>query len=266
MIEDDLYNPAKDYSSAQIDIGTVGWASRDEHFEPGSATNGGLTMVFVTLYRGKTPGEPTKTGVAQGYEIVCQMSSLAGARIPPKGTRVYVAIPKGMEELAGAGVIFASVETTHTKRQLADDRVVLDFGDATHVVIRGKSVAIQSSENEFVSVGTPRSGGTSGVTVQAKDGSGGVVQNGVVSWFVASGGDAKSVIQMTPNGVELLQKDSGFMRLKNGEIVALSKGKAAYIAGNTFIGPNPSTGVAALVGLSGPAGQPSLNVFLGGPT
>ncbi|MDB4994877.1 MAG: hypothetical protein JWM74_2309, partial [Myxococcaceae bacterium] len=145
--EDDLYSPASDYMPRGCELGTVGWANREEHVDFGTGDNDGFTFVMVTLYAGKTPGEKPTAGLAQGREILCGVNSLAGTRIPKKGTRVYVLYPSGMEDADGAGVIVATVEKTATKDALAKDRVVVDYGDDVHLVLRAKSVSLQDPDN-----------------------------------------------------------------------------------------------------------------------
>lgn len=90
----------------QIELGTVGWADRDDWFEKGSTDDDGHDLVFVTLYRGRDPSRRPTKGVAAGYRIRCTLADHVG--VPPKGARVYVAIPQGMETTPGAGCIIGS--------------------------------------------------------------------------------------------------------------------------------------------------------------
>lgn len=109
MADDDLYSPAKEYLPALVQVGTVGWASEEEHVFFGTEENTGHTFVCVTLYgEGKLPGSPVTKGVAQGREVLCNLAD-GVFRVPAKGVRCYVVIPAGMEELQGAGVIVATV-------------------------------------------------------------------------------------------------------------------------------------------------------------
>ncbi len=255
---------AKAQIQPQIEIGTVGWESQASHFDKGDL-NGVAgdrhTLVRVTLYRGKDPTKQAKEGIAQGHEILaCIADHVRG--IPRRGALVYMMVPHGMESLPGAAIITA-VRRDDPER-LEDDREVMDL-TGRHLIIKAKSIALEGDDGSFLSVGTPRAGGTSGVTIQAADGSGAVFQTGVASMFVASDGDAKSLVQLTPSGCELMQKDSGFVRLKGGEIVVMSKGKAAYIAANTFIGRTPVGGGPAAVWNIPPAAlpAPSTCVFIG---
>lgn len=259
--EADFHNPAKDFQSAQIEIGTVGWEGRDEHVEFGTGDNDGFTLVCVTLYRGRQQGTPVKKGVGQGHEIRCHISSLAGARVPAKGTRVLVAIPFGMDQSAGAGVIIATIEKTAEKDQLTDDRVVLDYGPDTHVVIKGKSVTLQDHDNRFITVGTPRSGGAPGLLFQAKDGSGGVIQEGALGWFVAVDGDTKQIFQMTTTETEMWCKGGGMCKVDASGFY--SAGASATVAGAaTYIGAAATPLTGACVGPNVAAGLTSLTVFI----
>lgn len=131
-------------------IGTVGWEGVAAHFEKGEADNDGHTLVRVTLYGGKAPYEPAKAGVAQGREVVAMMSAELG-RIPPKGARVYVLFPTGMELTPGAGVIVASVEPG---REVNDNlgaghATLASSGGAARVTVKedGSIVLFTTSDN-----------------------------------------------------------------------------------------------------------------------
>lgn len=259
--EDDLFNPAKDFQAAQIEIGTVGWEGRDDHVEFGTGDNDGHTLVCVTLYRGRTQGEPVKKGVGQGYPVRCHISSLAGARVPPKGTRVLVATPFGMEQLPGAGVIVATIEKTATKDQLQKDRVVIDYGEDVHLVIKAKSVSISDHENRFIGVGTPRSGGDPGLTFQAKDGSGGVIQEGKLGFWTVDAGEAKQLLQMTTTSTEMFCKGGGMWKVDASGFYCF--GVSCTMAGSAvYLGKAPTVLNPVLWGTSGPVGAPSPSVFV----
>lgn len=104
--EDDLTSRARDYESVQVAIGHVGWAS-GEHFDGGTETGADgerHTLVHVTL-----GGKNALTDSNKGLPIIC---ALAGGifRIPPKGTMVYVLVPRGMVENPGSALIIATRE------------------------------------------------------------------------------------------------------------------------------------------------------------
>lgn len=255
--ESDLYSPAQDYVAPQVEIGTVGWEGRESHFEKGTADNDGHTLVCVTLYRGRDPGVRPKDGVAQGQQILCHISD-GIYRIPPKGARVYVAIPHGMEELPGSGCIVASVSRSPTT-QFESDRVVMDFGETTHVVIKGLSVSISDYANpaRFIGVGTPRSGGTPGVQILLPDGTGAVWQAGAVGIFSSN----KTIMQLTDSKWETWQSDIGFIRLADGECHSYAPVNKVQ-GGGVYLGKAPTVANTALWGATGIAGVASLSVFV----
>lgn len=243
---------------AQIVTGSVGWEDEDEYFFLGEEANDGHTLVRVQLFEGRDYTQPINPNRAQGHKIVCHLSG-GLFRIPKKDTRVFVAVPKGMSHIVGAGVIFATIEKSPTT-QFAEDRAVVDYGDDVHVVIKGKSVALQSPDNEFISVGTPRSGGKAGLTFQASDGTGGVIQTGCVGWFVAEGGTAKTIIQMTPTKIECTTTEGGYWKVDK-DFYCLGTNVYA-IGGAVYLGKAPTLANPVLWGLTGPSGAPSTSVFV----
>lgn len=199
-----------------IEEGTVGWDGEAEYYELGTADNAesGQTLVRVQLFRGKPPHVAKKDGVGQGYRLLCRIG-LTPFRVPAKGTPVLVAFPGGNWQTPGNPVIISVVATSPTT-QFASDRVVFDFGPDVHVVIRGKSVSLMDANSpaRFIGVGQPRSGGTPGCFASDTDGSGWSVQVGAVGVYVASGGDAKSLLQLTPTEVDLIQKGTTLVAAK----------------------------------------------------
>lgn len=244
---------------SQILMGSIGWEDEDEYFFLGTDSNDGHTLVRVQLFEGRDiTAEPLNPNRAQGHKLICHLSG-GLFHIPKKDTRVFVAVPDGMDHVPGAGVIFATIEKSPVD-QFAGDRSVLDFGDDRHVVIKGKSVSIQSPDNEFISVGTPRSGGKSGLTLQAKDGSGGVIQEGCVAWFVAEGGTAKTIIQMTPEKIECTSTAGGYWKIDK-DFYCL--GSSAFVVGGAvYLGKAPTVLNMALWGITGIAGVASPSVFI----
>jgi hypothetical protein len=215
----------------------------------------------VQLFEGRDATQPINPARAQGYKILCHLSSTM-FRCPPKDARVFVAIARGQEQTPGAGIIFASVgPTSGLTVSLQKDRAVLDFGPDTHVAICGKSVAITSPGGEFVSVGTPRSGGPPGVTIQAKDGSGIVAQEGTLGLFVAQGGDAKAVMQFTPTQIQCFIKSGGYYHVDADGFFCT--GNSCWMSGGAnYIGSAPTIVTPALYGPTGIAGVASTSVFI----
>lgn len=256
--EDDLYNPARAYQSSGVELGVVGWEDDgDTWWDKGAADNDGHTLVHVQLYRGKASGEPLKPGQAQGHKVVCHIADHL-FRIPAKGTRCYVLMPAGLEDAPGAGVIVACVRKSPTT-QFEDDRVVMDFGEDTHVVIKGKSVALSdhASPSRSLSVGTPRTGGPPGILLHLPDGTGAVWQAGAVGIYAT----ASSLMQITPSSIELQQGSGSFLKLDGGNIHSFGASNKMQGAG-CYIGRSPTAVNTALWGPSGIAGVPSTSVFI----
>lgn len=250
--------------TATIEWASIGWDSDDDesYYDLGTADNDGYTLVKVQLYKGRDDSKPLlKDGRAHGTKMVCHLNSSL-QRIPPRNTRCMIAIPAGLETNPAAGMIIATAEKT-TDGRLERDRVIFDYGDQ-HVVIKGKSVSISSNDNEFMSVGTPRSGGTPGLTFQAADGSGGIVQEGVVSWWVADNGDAVSVLQMGSNKIDLMHKAAKLHKVTfTSSGIDILTPATLNVFGNTVVlgppgtglnSPNPGPNPFYLAAACGPAG------------
>jgi hypothetical protein len=111
-------------SSSGIFHGTVGW--QDDMSEPtdlgdppgptSGGTNEGSNLVKVTLFSNRDPSVPLIQGVAQGQQILCQLSATVIA-IPPVGARVVVAIPEPGMHVPGNAVILCLLSNTATSLQ-----------------------------------------------------------------------------------------------------------------------------------------------------
>jgi hypothetical protein len=255
--QDDLHNPARDYANAQVEIGTVGWDDEDLWYEKGTDDNDGHTLVRVQLYRGKPPGKAPTPGLAMGHRLLCHISD-GLFRIPKKGTRCYVILPAGLETTPGAGVIVACVSKSPTT-QFEPDRVVLDYGDDTHVVFKGKSVSLSdhASPSRSISVGTPRTGGTPGVLIHLPDGTGAVWQAGAVGIYATQ----STLMQFTPSSWEVQQAGGSFVKLDGGNFHSFGAVNKMQGAG-CYIGKTPTALNPVLWGVSGIAGLPATGVFV----
>lgn len=243
---------------SQILMGSVGWEDEDDYYFLGTAANDGHTLIRVQLFEGRDHTKPLNPNRAQGHKIVCHLSG-GLFRIPKKDTRVFVACPRGMENVPGAGVIFATVERNPTT-QFAADRAVMDFGPDVHVVIKGKSVTMQDPAFRFVSVGTPRSGGTAGVQVHLPDGTGAAWQDGAYACFVRS----EMLMQMKPDGFEVWQGTGGtgtFLKMGGGEFWTYGPVNKVQGAG-VYLGKAPTAANTLLWGPTGIAGLPAVGVFV----
>lgn len=90
-----------------LEIGTIGWATDGgSAYSLGDTDNDGISFVNVTLFSGKDPTLPLKTGVGQGQQLLCQVSQDIIV-MPSYGTRVLVAMPGPSPRVAGHSVVIA---------------------------------------------------------------------------------------------------------------------------------------------------------------
>jgi len=227
---------------------SVGWDGVDPHFD----TEGGVTLVRVTLVRGRHPSTPLQPDVAQGHQVLCRIGG-GLFRIPKKGTSVMVGFPTAFAGHPAAGVIVCTTEAS-PDIQFSDTKAKLDVGADTELVLKGKSVTITDYDNRFLHVGPD------GVMLQDEHGNGVILKSGAIMIFVADAGDAKTLLQMTPKELSLLQKDTGFVKLTGGNLTLLASGSAGLLGGNVSIGSPLKPGLPALIGA--PPGAPSTSVFI----
>jgi hypothetical protein len=233
--------------------GVVGWDQDDAHADLGTADNDGNTLVKVTLFRGRDPAtSPPAAGVADGHRVLAQLG--AGLFwVPPKGSRVMVGFPSAFATSPGAAFV-VSVQATSPSNQFGLSRAKLDVGPDQDLVLKGKSVTISDYQNRFLHVGPD------GVMLQDEAGNGVVMKNGAVMIYVADGGDAKTVVQLTKDELSLLQKSAGFLKLKGQNATLFANGSASVVAGSVMLGAAATAATPALVGV--PPGVPSTCVFV----
>ena len=196
--------------------GTIGHSDRDEWY---TINEGGYTLLYVTLFRGRNISKPVKDPtIAEGLRITCMMASHIG-RIPPKGTRVLVSMPDKIPGHA-MGVVTATIEKNQTV-QLSKDRAVLDLGDQDYV-IKARSITLMDNENRFVCLGPD-----TGAMVQDTDGSGLMVKGGAVVLMCANGGNLSSLIQ--------LKSDEVTAHVNGGSMLQLNQTKATMFGINCYV-------------------------------
>jgi hypothetical protein len=249
--EQDLFGAA---DPLVFEPGTVGWDDTGEHFDAGTADNDGNTLVRVTLFRGRDPSVAPKAGVASGHRILAQLGG-GLFRIPPKGTRVMVGFPTAFATTPGAAVILCTCEASPDS-QFGAGKAKLDVGPDQEIILKGKAVTLTDYDDRFLHVGPD------GVMMQDENGNGVVIKNGAIVIYVADGGDAKSVIQITKGELSFLQKDSGFVKLKSGSATVFANKSAAIVAGNVMLGAQASPATPALTGITAPTAKPSTSVFV----
>lgn len=266
--ERDVLGPGDgDADHGSIEMGTVGWDDGDDFIDQGGEANDGNTLVKVTLFRGRDQAEPLKKGVAQGHKVVCQISCLHGFIIPQKGQRVIVAIPAGMGGTPGAATIIGLLALSPTQ-QFGAKRVMQDYGPDTHVLIRAKSVTLQSYADphpQYIAVGTPASGGAPGIYLCDETGSGATVQSGVLGLFATDGASsptATAFVQLKDGEVSIVTGGgTAGAKWEGGDVQAFGTNFYAYTAG-TYLGATAVASSAALY-MAGGSPTPSMSVFIG---
>lgn len=134
-----LDDPTRE-DTGSIEMGTVGWSDRDEHFDLGTEDNDGHTLVLVTLFRGRDLTEPLTPAAGQGQQVVARMGKPARA-VPSKGETVLVARPAGHDGV-GAWHIIANPGPGTTFRNGPKPGDVLVEGNAGNFVRFGKDGAV----------------------------------------------------------------------------------------------------------------------------
>ncbi|MGH7298140.1 MAG: hypothetical protein ACRELB_24585 [Polyangiaceae bacterium] len=228
--------------------GTVGWDGVSPHYD----TEDGVTLVRVTLIRGRHPSTPLQPDVAQGYQVLARIGG-GLFRIPAPGTPVMVGFPTAFADHPGAGVIVCTTETSPDV-QFSATKAKFDVGADTDFVIKAKSITISDYGNRFLHVGPD------GVMLQDDNGNGVVMSGGAIMIYVADGGYAKTLVQMTTSELSLVQKDTGMVKLTGGNATVLASGSAAIVGGNVSLGAQATAATPAMIGP--PPGVPSKSVFL----
>ncbi len=253
----------------QVFMGTVGWDNETDIEFLGDADNDGNTLVRVQLFSGRDITKPLKDPKrAQGTKIICHLSG-GLFRIPPEGTRVYVIIPYGHQDMVGVGMIIGTIEKTpvaDTSVQFNKDRVSMDYGPDTDLVITARNVTIRSYKNEFISVGDARGFDSgSGIVMQSANGSGAYFQDNIVTVFLSDGsGGAASMLAMTPDaGVQLACKGTltSILQLNDAGFATFAK-TASLAASAVYLGKLPTAITGAAYGPNVAAGLTSTSVFI----
>jgi hypothetical protein len=119
--------------------GTVGWVNDNNPVDYGPAWDDGMTLVKVTLYRGRRPGFETKLqpGIASGMQVLAHLDSRL-FKAPTNGTRVIVIFPGGDTQTPANGAIVFVADKSPTSGFDAStmmlpvpDGSTLNVGDAT---------------------------------------------------------------------------------------------------------------------------------------
>jgi len=215
-----------------VEAGIIGWDGEDDVADVGDETNGGVTLIRVQLFRGKDATSDVKPNVAQGHKILARMNGWPLWAIPPKGLQCYVMFPSGFETAPGAGVI-AALPGANPFVQFSKTRTKLDVGADQDLVFKGRSVTISSYENHFLSVGPEV-----GVLLSHPDGHAIQIHENQVRIWVSKDGDAKSLVVLSQDKIEILQKaasdNATVVMLSEEEVVVLGKVFKALTAGGVL--------------------------------
>ncbi len=207
-------------------------------------------------------GRQAELFVINGDESPRQGRGWGGSRTPDHQESVRrevlrcgaasVVIP--FSALAGAGIDLDSVRPVHVRPDKTWDETC--YADRLEDMPRHMRT-IGDYQNRFVTVGP-----LNGVVAQDETGSGYVFKEGKFMGFVASGGDAKSVIQMTPSELSFIQKDSGMLKLSGGKVTLLSKAGLSLVGSSISLGATASPASPAVWGFTGVGGVGSTSVFI----
>lgn len=261
--ETDILDSRETADDLGVEIGTIGWEDDpDPHFDINQESDDGVTLVKVQLFRGRVGGTTPKKGIAQGHKILARLSSQHGGlwSVPRKGRQCIVNFPGGFGLTPGAAVITA-VAGAYVNDQFREDREIWDAGTDRDVLIKGRRVAIQDYEGNFLCV-SPESG----IQMVDKDGNGVHIKGGVVTLFASSGSppDAKALIVLKDGRIDIIEKSSGgsFLSVGGGDISCQGSALKAAV-GQALIGVGASPATAAVHAPGGAASIPSTSVFIG---
>jgi len=166
-----------------------------------------------------------------------------------------VGLPTAFATTPGAAFIVCTCERS-PDAQFGEGKAKIDVGPDQELILKGKAVTITDYDDRFLHVGPD------GVMLQDEHGNGVVMKNGAIMIYVADGGDAKTVVQMTKDELSLLQKDTGFLKLKGATATIFANQSASVVAGNVSLGAAASPATPALTGMTGPTAKPSTCVFV----
>lgn len=264
--ESDVLPKFQGEDRGSIEAGTVGWEGDPVHYDV--ADDGKEPLVKVTLFRGRNPSDPQKSGSgARGRRILARVSWPLQA-IPPNGSLVYVAIPAGWDSAPWGPCIIACPGVSPSgapgaPTQFKASRVVLDFGDQVDLMIKAKSVTLSDYEDRYCVMGP-----STGFKIGDATASGMCVKDGVVTVYSADGPSTSpkvvAALSLSTSKGAILSTNMGgkvaALKLKDGNCTIASKEFSAACA-NAMIGMNASPATPAHVGTSVP-GAPSTSVFI----
>lgn len=253
-----------EFGTTEVYWGTIGWAGDAwaDVAELGDGTNGpgGVTLVRVTLFKGRDITERPKKGIAQGRPVRAVLGWPVTV-IPELNALVQVTFPGGDLETPGNGALTFIARPASTE-QFAVGRALLDVGPNISLTVKGAWTQMTHwgpGARAWVGVG-PVAGGAVGV--YACDDKAGAVQvtGGVVTALGSDGSAAKTQLTLGGTEAKLALLNQGYVGVDAaGTWVYNQSGTAFFQAKIMAFGTNPT--LPALAGLSGLAGVPCVNVL-----
>lgn len=109
MNDRDVLGSAREFDDLVCEHGTVGFAgdTDENYFDRGTPENGNVTVLHVTLYRGRDRTRPHDPMVAQGHHIIARLGRPADG-IPQRNSQCIVLFPGGYEGGHGVGVVIST--------------------------------------------------------------------------------------------------------------------------------------------------------------
>lgn len=221
----------------EITSGTVGWEgdTQDDIVDLGNDADG-HTLVHVTLHEGRDRSKaPPDSAIATGRQVSASVSA-PSFHVPKLHSVVWLARLAG----SNAYAIIHNPTPNTTDQFTGPDRSLTDVGDDTDMILRGRSITLQAATGEWIGIG-PRTG----IQIGDAGGHGAQLRNGQWMFWIADGGDAKTVLKLT--------KDIAIAQNKNGAgfVSAMSVGDGKFkVLGNSAA---IATGNVALGVLASPA-------------
>jgi hypothetical protein len=230
--------------------GIVGWNDGGKHYD----ADDGVTLVKVTLFRGRDATQPLKPGQAGGQRVLCRIGG-GLFRIPKPGTGVMVGFPSWGSAMPGAGLIVSTVEQS-PDIQFSERKAKMDLGDEVDLVIKARSITLSDYGNRFLHIGPD-----GGIQVQEADGTGILIKDGSIVICSAEGGAMKTVIIVSKDALQATQASGNVINVKGGNVTMLGQ-QCSMVFGSMKLGAAATPATPAHYGPAPVASLPSTSIFI----
>ena len=138
-----FYSGVNDDGIPTLEWGTVGWDDQGDIYDLGDGSDGDsqVTLLRVTLFRGKDPTEPLDDSRAQGMKILTQLPSVDFG-IPTRNTPVFLGIPGN--DYPGAAVVLQVSDRRASQifgQQKPGERCISGVGTKARVILKNNDSA-----------------------------------------------------------------------------------------------------------------------------